>query len=398
MEKPFCEKYRPQEIKELVGINKTVDTVTNWLKNWKTMEKKAILLHGPPGVGKTTLVTALAKTFNFELIELNASDFRKQQNIEEIIGYAVCQESLFFKSKIILLDEIDGIHGIKDRGGISAIIKIIKKTAYPIFLTANDIWKQSLATLRKQCLLVKMNPLRSTSVLKLLKSVVKKENADIPLIVLKRVAERSGGDLRSALNDVQAIINDKAQDPENVEELGERTSRRSIFDALKIMFKTKDLNTALTVFDNVDEDTDTILDWIVENVRNEYSDPIDILKAFNYLSRADVFRGRLIKSQYWRFIVYIRELMIGGVALAKREKYRKFVKYLPPSKIYFYGRSKADMKVQNELALKFLPTLHVSKKVFVEYYFPLFKFLLKKRIDLKKFGLEETEIKYLKKF
>ena len=79
--------------------------------------KKPLLVHGPPGTGKTASVYAIANELGYEVVEANASDFRDKNSINSVVGSALNQVSLFKKGKIILIDELEGFSGNADRGG-----------------------------------------------------------------------------------------------------------------------------------------------------------------------------------------------------------------------------------------------------------------------------------------
>ena len=84
-----------------------------------------MILIGPPGVGKTTIVNIIAKKLGYDVICLNASDMRNKQQIEDIINPVINNLGLFGKT-IVFVDEVDGIHGRYDYGGTEALIKILK--------------------------------------------------------------------------------------------------------------------------------------------------------------------------------------------------------------------------------------------------------------------------------
>ena len=79
----WVEKYRPKKIEDIIGNEEAKATFVEWLKS-KRQTKKAVLLYGPPGVGKTALVNAAAKEFGFTIIEMNASDTRSEKAINEV--------------------------------------------------------------------------------------------------------------------------------------------------------------------------------------------------------------------------------------------------------------------------------------------------------------------------
>ncbi len=137
----WVDKHAPKRLSQIAGNGPAVKALQRWFSSWAP-GGKAALLFGPPGVGKTTAAHLLAKEAGAEIIETNASNYRNKKEIDRIVGSAATQRSLFDSSgegkKIILVDEVDGISGRKDYGGVSAISALIKESKYPIILTANN--------------------------------------------------------------------------------------------------------------------------------------------------------------------------------------------------------------------------------------------------------------------
>ena len=130
---PWPERYRPESLKEIVGNTASVKGLRNWVESWirGTPSVKAVLLIGPPGVGKTASIGALSRDYNLELVEFNSSDKRNKSVIEDHVWKAATQQTLDGRLRIILLDEVDGLSGTSDRGGVNAILKIIDETGNP---------------------------------------------------------------------------------------------------------------------------------------------------------------------------------------------------------------------------------------------------------------------------
>ncbi|MDT7895413.1 MAG: AAA family ATPase [Desulfurococcales archaeon] len=114
---PWIIKYRPKTLSEYIDQDEAKNKLIEWLKNFPNVENKAVLLYGPPGVGKTTLVECIARDLGYELIEMNASDFRRMQDIERIAISASDKGGLFSRKRLILLDEVNGINIRADIGG-----------------------------------------------------------------------------------------------------------------------------------------------------------------------------------------------------------------------------------------------------------------------------------------
>ena len=122
----WAEKYRPQSLKEIVGNKKAVQDLRTWAEEWLSgiPEKRAVILHGSAGIGKTSSAHALARDLGWEVIELNASDQRTAGVIEKIAGSAASMNTFFGGKRLIILDEADNIHGSADRGGMLSLIHI----------------------------------------------------------------------------------------------------------------------------------------------------------------------------------------------------------------------------------------------------------------------------------
>ncbi|TAL48392.1 AAA family ATPase, partial [archaeon] len=194
----FVEKYKPHCLAEYVGQKEAVQMLTEFMK---TKSKKALLLHGPAGTGKTCLVEAYAKENGMELVEMNASDIRSEDEIKKILGAASKQSSLFNRKKIILVDEVDGISGREDEGGVAAIIELIKESSFPVILTANNPWNPRLKTLRTHATVVEFKRLPVRDVQKKLGQIAVAEKINNDIAIMNSIAKKSNGDMRSAMND-----------------------------------------------------------------------------------------------------------------------------------------------------------------------------------------------------
>ena len=162
----LVEKYRPHTLSEVRGNRKALDELRKWALNWPS-DKSAALLYGRPGTGKTSAALALANDMGWQLLELNASDKRTQGIITETAGEASKNASLLHAKKLILLDEIDNLHGTSDRGGAKAVTELVKKTREPVILTANELYGVS-STLRRYCTLIPFFAIREETALKAL--------------------------------------------------------------------------------------------------------------------------------------------------------------------------------------------------------------------------------------
>jgi replication factor C large subunit len=371
------EKYRPKNLKEFVNQKEALDAFLKWIKKWKP-GNKALLLYGPSGTGKTSLIHAYAQEKNIEFIETNASDIRSAKALENI-ALATQQRPLLKKSKIFLFDEIEGIVGREEVGGIKAIIEVIRKSLFPIVLIANNPWEPKLRSLREYCELVEFKKISVWDIEKRLKQICQFEKIKPKDEVLREIAKISKGDLRAAINDLETIARGKREiSKKDLEVLGFREKETSIFDALKIIFKTKNALAAKLAISNVDKDPEEIFLWIENNVAKEYEDPKEIAKAYDALSKADLFRQRIRIEQEWRFRSYMIDLMTAGVSQAKKEIYRKFTKYQYPSKLVILGRTKFERTEEKEKLLELAKKLHCSTRKIKSEFLPYLNLLNRK--------------------
>lgn len=102
----------PSKLEDFVGNTAAVVEIEKWVKQWqrnKPPKKRSLFLYGPPGIGKTSIVQVISKKYDFDLIEINASDARNKSTLEEALGRSIKQNmNLFGKRRLILLDEMDG--------------------------------------------------------------------------------------------------------------------------------------------------------------------------------------------------------------------------------------------------------------------------------------------------
>lgn len=353
MNQPLSEKYRPKSYNEIIGQETAVQEIQRFIKEFP--KRKAILLHGVPGTGKTTLALAAAKENNIEIFELNSSDLRNRAKLEEILKPASEQSSLFKKGKLLLMDEVDGVTGT-DIGGVAELIRTIEKTSHPMIMTGNDIWQSKFSKLRQKCKLIELKPLRIDTITKILKDVCEKEKIGESEHFLKQIAIKSQGDVRAALNDLQFHSAEKG---DSFEYLETRDQEQSIFNILKLIFQER--QPFLDVFDNTSLSLDEILLWVEENIPREYQGK-SLYNAFLALSNADRFRGRIYRQQFWRFLVYQTIFQSAGISFAKPAIIRKFTKYERPKRILKIWLNNQKTAKKKTIAQKYAKLVHCSTK------------------------------------
>ena len=398
---PYTSKYTAKSANDILGQDEIIAKLKSFIINFHKEKKNSALIYGPSGTGKTSSVYAIANELGHEVIEVNASEFRNAEQINLKVGNAIKQRSLFASGKIILVDEIDGLSGHQDRGGIQAIAKLIEDSTYPIILTATNPFDNKFSTLRSKSAMMEFKPLDHLSIFRILKGICDNEKIKYDDEILKALSRRAGGDARAAINDLQALAQKKEITKESLEELSGREKTENIMSALNKIFKTTDLKIAISAFDNVDEDLDQQLLWLDENLPKEYTNPKELAKAYEMLSKADVFNRRIRRWQHYRFLVYINALITAGIASAKREKNKNLVEYKPTGRILKLWWANQKNLRKKTIAGKIAAKTHSSKKEILKSTMPYIPVMFKNKemakSIIKELELEEEEVEWLKK-
>jgi len=379
-------KHKPKSLDEIVGNKEAIQTFVEWIKSWDkgTPKKRAAFIFGPPGVGKTVTVEALAADFKMELVEKNASDYRTEEAINRFAGLASQYSSLFGGKRLILLDELDGLTGTADKGGVKAITDIVKVAQCPIVLIANNAYDPRFANLRNYCLLIEFKKPPASEVIKHLKRICLSEGIQADDDALKFIAQRSGGDVRSAVNDLQALAQGKKRlTYEDVSWLGYRDRQDTIFNVLRMIIYARTCNSAKQAVDMADVDIDMLFEWIYENVPVHLTDPHDLARAMDALSMADVYRGRIRSTQDWSLTRYVIDYMAAGVAMARQNtKTHGFVPFKFPMRIQMLSRSKAERAIQLSIGQKIKRRCHISANRASKEILPYLKIIFRNNVDM----------------
>jgi len=397
----WVEKHRPTCFTDIKGQREAIEKVKNFLQEFNLgrltkIPKKAVILHGPPGTGKTTIAHVAAIETQSEIFELNASDLRNKSKLQEILKPAIEQKSLIKNRKIILVDEVDGISAV-DRGGLTELLFLINLTSYPIIITANDVWNKKFSTLRKKTELIRLREIDYRTIKDVLICILRKENKFVENDVLTKIAINANGDLRAAMNDIQVISAMKQQGISKA--IDGRNKETDIFSALRLVFRGKPSFETLNVFDSVNMPIDEIILWIEENIPTEYQGE-ELARAYERLSKVDIFKGRIYKQQYWRFLLYENILLSYGISASKNpEKATKtgFTNYKKPDRILkIWLNNQKTVKIKS-IAKKYARHAHIGEKRAIKE-FPIIREILRLNpVTQKELRLNEEEIEYLNK-
>jgi len=399
-------KHKPKSLAEVVGNREAISSFEKWLKSWEKgiPKQRAAFLHGPPGIGKTVTVEALANDLGMELIEKNASDYRTEEKIRQFAGLASQYNGFFGRKRVILLDELDGVHGTADRGAIPAITKIILNTRYPIVLTANDFWNKKFVAFRdkKKYLIIEFKKPPAREVLKHLKRICAKDDISAEEEALNFIAQRSEGDVRSAVNDLQALAQGKRRlTYDDVSWLAYRDRKDVIFTVLRQVLYGKSCNAAKQAVDVADVNLDMLFEWIYENAPHHFNVPSELANAMESLATADLYRGRIRQTQNWKLMRYVIDFMTAGVAMARdKSKPSGWIPFRFPQRIRTLSASRVERGKKREIGRKIKLRMHVSVVAAQKDVLPYLRVIFESNTEMAAglaqwFNFDEEEVVYI---
>jgi replication factor C large subunit len=346
----WTETYRPETLSEVRGNDSARDELREWAETWDD-HRESVICHGSPGVGKTSAAHALAADLGWPVMELNASDSRTRDVVERIAGEAAKSGTLTGGSegrRLVILDEADNFHGNADYGGARAVTDVIKDAEQPVVLIANEFYEMSRG-LRNNCREIEFRDVSSRSIVPVLRDICRKENVEFEDEALQAIADQTSGDLRSAINDLQALAEGRDRIAESDVVTDERDTTTGIFDFLDDLFKEHGAQEALQSSYDVDETPDELLSWIEDNVPKEYERD-ELADAFQHLSTSDRWLGRVRATQNYSFWRYAGDAMTAGVAASRQGQKGGWTRYGPPSFRSKLGRSKGTRATRDAIA------------------------------------------------
>ncbi len=302
----WVDKYKPTKINDIVGNKSNIQKIVQWLNNWydihiyKKKEKpkfvkfgdnlgaKAMLLSGPPGIGKSTMATIIANELNFDIQEMNASDDRTKSIINKDINQTNSTSTIMkfikkqMKHKVIIMDEVDGL-STSDRGGITELIDSIKNTKTPIICICNDRYKPSLKSLINHCFDLKISRPDKREILKRMYLIMTDENLDMDLKEVEKIVESNGNDIRNTIHNLQFFSYGQSQSKDKELIKKDDLSNISVFESSKmILSHNVDFNTKYNLYFN---DYDMTPLFIQENYLRSLNSNTHIKKDIDKINK-----------------------------------------------------------------------------------------------------------------
>jgi replication factor C large subunit len=379
---PWFIQYAPTSVRDIIGQTSAVSKLSTWLKSWKNRPPKhrAVFLSGGPGTGKTLAVHLLAKELDYDLVELNSTDLRNKTQVKEIVSAASDQATLFGydRFRIIFFDEVEGLSGRYDRGGLQALTEIVKTSSNPIVITSSGGDPYKFRTLRRYSEQIKFQKIRAPSILKVLKRISQGEGVTVNQEVLDRIVEVANGDLRSAINDLQKFQSNHEVTTKELSALVvSRDVEYEVIPTLEGIFKARSIKEAMFALRSSSVDYNMVLRWLSENIPRVIKHDIEREGAYTALSMASLFLARIRRRQSWNLLPYALELMSAGVALNQLEAPRGWLRFQFPLWLGKLSRRKGQVTSVKDIQNTIRTKVHASQRELTRTVIPFLRLLMK---------------------
>jgi len=389
----WVEKYRPVNPNMIIGNEDTRLNFMKWLKNWEKKSRPALLL-GPPGVGKTTLVYAVANDLGFEVLELNASDIRTKTNLEQKLGPFRLNKTLFEEKVLIFLDEVDGIYGHQDKGGIEFLLDLIKTSRNPIVMVANIEDNKKIIKLAKCSQVFRFRRIPPKLLEIMVKNILIRESLVLDQNNLEIIIRNSNGDVRAAINSAQAV---SSRIDDFISEI--RDTQISSIESLRIFFNSSNIKEAYLALKSCNLQPRDKVQAIFQSVIRSKLEGEKLIEVMESLSKADELVAKINRTHDWILLRYFDQILAGSLFNTLQGTGVQYGELSLPWKLQI--RVWNDGEQIRYISERLAKQHHVSSKYAALYYLPYIALLSRFKNYEKRFvdrlSLNESSLKVFRK-
>ncbi len=373
---PWVDKYRPASIDDLIVTPQIKKQIVDWIGGWMngTPVKKALILYGQQGIGKTSAAFAIAKSMGLIITEMNASDQRNRDSMKSIALMASLYSDIgatdFSRpTRLILIDEADNIYERgSDTGGIYELSKIVRETRNPIIITMNDYYEFKKRNYAKDIInnsleieFKQFDRRRDKNYYEFrrllterVKSIVRNEGLSLPDSEIENIIDKDGTDIRAVINDAES----SAISSRPLDSRGSRDASESIYYIVNNSF-SRNYEDALSSMYGSDIDPEFYLNWIDENLPYKVADADDLARAYQQLSYADHLIWGMKRKRHYDLMPFPMEI-IAGISYYINRPPSGYFKYRFPSYITAMSRGKEKRRSLISLSYKVGAITHLS--------------------------------------
>lgn len=388
----WSEVYRPRTVEQMVGNEDARLAIVKWLAGWVS-GAKPLLLVGPPGTGKTTIVHALGRQFGYDLVETNASDARNRDSLQARIVPVLSNVSLLGKKMMLFLDEVDGISGREDSGGLDALVEMMKEPTVPVMMAANEK-SAKIKELAKACKVIEFAPVPPRLLMMFLEHVLESEGEKLGPGEKVAIVNNCRGDIRTMLNSAQSRVAGYATvSNADVTEI-------DIADAVNGYFAAKSREEAARLLSRADASFPDpryeamspearrrdMIGALFASIVSSRLDIDSLAGLLDALARADVVVGRVSRKRHWSLLRYVNDILAHGLYEKSRGKDVRYGQYAMPWPVMgpIFARSQTTRKLSSAIA----PAMHVSRSTCGSLVLPfLIREVINKKIDPAEFAI-----------
>ncbi|MEM0320895.1 MAG: AAA family ATPase [Thermoprotei archaeon] len=355
-------KHAPKTLEEFVGNRQAKTEFIGWLSKWTPKSRWALLI-GPTGVGKTTLVYLAAKTFGMDVIEVNRENIGIGVSVEQLSESVSTTATLFGESrKLVLIEEVEVT--LSAYTDTERLFEVLKNSRVPVVFTMNDqdalYSNRKLFPLRQEwCKQIKFERVRTDQIQSCLGKICRLEGIGVEQEVLKDIAENSIGDLRAAINDLQAVCTgEQVVRSTDINWVTRRDTQIYAYKSVLDLIRSQSIYTAKNIIENTVADWDTIYAWLVENLPAYPKSFEEIYACCEALSVASIYAYRAERFRIYEQKKFAEDFVCYAPQLLGERPFRKLEF---PLRLKYLSRSREMRMKLNSLSAALSVYLHKSE-------------------------------------